>query len=119
MRRVILRSKIHGAWLTGARLEYEGSIGLDRNLMRKANLLPGEQVHVLNLNNGSRLVTYVIAAAAGSGEVQLNGAAARLGVVGDRVIILAYAECTPAEARRLRPRIVRVNRKNQPLNERG
>ena len=81
-------------------MDYEGSIAIDRDLIAAADLLPGEQVHVLNLNNGQRLVTYVIAAAAGSGTMLLNGPAARLGVRGDKVVILAYAAVSADEARR-------------------
>jgi hypothetical protein len=76
----MLRSKIHRATLTGAELDYEGSIAIDRDLMAAADLLPGEQVHVLNLSNGQRLITYVIEAPAGSGTMLLNGPAARLGI---------------------------------------
>ncbi|HPC59992.1 MAG TPA: aspartate 1-decarboxylase [Verrucomicrobiota bacterium] len=115
MHRVMLRSKIHRATLTGKALDYEGSIAIDRRLMDAADLLPGEQVHVLNVNTGSRLVTYVIEAPAGSGTVMLNGPAARLGEAGDMVIILAYGHYPDAAARRLRPKIVRVDRNNQPL----
>jgi L-aspartate-alpha-decarboxylase len=85
VQRLMLRSKIHRATLTGADLDYEGSIALDRDLMEAADLLPGEQVHVLNLNNAQRLITYVIEAPAGSGTVLLNGPAARLGQKGDVV----------------------------------
>jgi aspartate 1-decarboxylase len=116
MHRVLLRSKIHRATLTGKVLDYEGSIAIDRRLMDAADLLPGEQVHVLNVNTGSRLVTYVIEAPAGSGTMMLNGPAARLGEPGDIVIILAYGYYTDAAARRLRPRIVRVDVNNQPLS---
>jgi aspartate 1-decarboxylase len=109
----MLRSKIHRAMLTGTDLEYEGSIALDRDLMAAADLLPGEQVHVLNLNNGQRLVTYVIEAPAGSGTVLLNGPAARLGVRGDKVVILAYCAVSAEEARSLRPVVVHVDEQNR------
>ena len=112
MSRVMLRSKIHRATLSGKALDYEGSIALDRRLMNAADLLPGEQVHVLNLNNGSRLVTYVIEAPAGSGTVMLNGPAARLGEVGDQVIILAYGTYSETAARRVKARIVQVGQRN-------
>lgn len=115
--RIVLRSKIHRATLTGKALDYEGSIALDRRLMDAADLLPGEQVHVLNLNTGSRLVTYVIEAPAGSGTVMLNGPAARLGEVGDVVVILAYGHYEDAAARRLKPRIVPVDAKNVPTGQ--
>jgi aspartate 1-decarboxylase len=115
--RVMLRSKIHRATLTGKELDYEGSIALDRRLMDAADLLPGEQVHVLNLNTGSRLVTYVIEAPAGSGTVMLNGPAARLGEVGDRVVILANGHYENAAARRLKPCIVHVDAKYVPASQ--
>ena len=76
----MLKSKIHRATLTGTELNYEGSIAIDAKLLKAADMLPGEQVHVLNVNNGSRLITYIIEAPAGSGTVLLNGPAARLGV---------------------------------------
>jgi aspartate 1-decarboxylase len=110
--RFMLKSKIHRATLTGADLAYEGSITIDRTLIEAADLVVGEQVHVLNLSNGSRIVTYVIEGEEGSGAVVLNGPAARSGVVGDQVTILAYAGVTEDEARSLRPKIVKVNGKN-------
>ena len=115
MHRIMLKSKIHRAILTGKALDYEGSIALDRQLMSAADLLPGEQVHVLNVNTGARLVTYAIEAAAGSGTVMLNGPAARLGEVGDRIIIIAYGHYENTAARRLKPRIVHVNEQNIPV----
>lgn len=115
MHRILLKSKIHRATLTGKALDYEGSIALDRSLMDAADLLPGEQVHVLNLHTGSRLVTYVIEAPAGSGTVMLNGPAARLGEVGDMVVILAYGHYDDAAARRFQPQIVRVSGRNTPV----
>ena len=80
MQRIMLKSKIHQATLTGSNLNYEGSITIDEDLMEKANLLPGEQVHVLDINNGARFITYVIAGDRGTGDILLNGAAARLGL---------------------------------------
>jgi len=78
-------------------------------------MLPGEQVHVLNLNNASRLITYIIEAPAGSGTVLLNGPAARLGLKGDKVVVLAYGAFSEEEARRLRPIVVKVDDQNRPL----
>jgi aspartate 1-decarboxylase len=109
----MLRSKIHRATLTGTDLDYEGSIAIDRNLMDAADLLPGEQVHVLNLNNGERLITYVIEAPAGSGTMLLNGPAARLGARGDIVVIIAYCAADVDEARHLKPKVVHVDGKNR------
>ncbi len=114
MKRWMLKSKIHRAFLTGARLDYEGSIGVDANLLELADILPGEQVHVLNLANGSRLVTYAITAPAGSGTVILNGAAARHGAVGDEVIILSYCELDDSEAKLWQERVILVDRANHP-----
>jgi aspartate 1-decarboxylase len=111
----MLRSKIHRATLTGTDLDYEGSIAIDRNLIEAAGLLPGEQVHVLNLSNAARLVTYVIEAPAGSGTVLLNGPAARLGVKGDKVVIIAYGAYDDEEARRLKPIVVHVDEKNRQV----
>ena len=113
VQRFMLRSKIHRATLTGTELDYEGSIAIDRTLIDAAGLLPGEQVHVLNLSNAERLITYVIEAPAGSGTIMLNGAAARLGARGDKVIILAYAAVSDDEARTLKPTIVHVDEKNR------
>jgi len=109
----MLRSKIHRATLTGTDLHYEGSIAIDRDLMEAADLLPGEQVHVLNLSNGERLITYVIEAPAGSGTMLLNGPAARLGVPGDLVVVLAYCAVPEQQARALKPRVVRVDANNR------
>ncbi len=113
MQRFMLRSKIHRATLTGTELDYEGSIAIDRDLIEAADLLPGEQVHVLNLSNATRLITYVIPAPAGSGTMMLNGPAARLGAVGDKVVILSYAAMTEEEARRTKPIVVHVDEKNR------
>ena len=112
----MLKSKIHRATLTGKALDYEGSIALDRRLLRAADLCTGEQVHVLNVNTGSRLVTYVIEAPAGSGTVMLNGPAARLGEAGDQVVILAYGCYTQGAVARLKPKIVHVDKLNAPIS---
>ena len=115
MQRFMLRSKIHRATLTGTDLDYEGSIAIDRLLMDAAQLLPGEQVHVLDVNNGARLVTYVIEAPAGSGVMLLNGPAARLAVAGDKVVVLSYSGMTDEEARTWRPIVVFVDEKNRQV----
>ena len=114
MKRFMLKSKIHRARLTGTELEYEGSITIDVALLEAADMLPGEQVHVLNLSNGSRIVTYVIEAPAHSGTVLLNGPAARTGHAGDHVTVLAYCEASEEEARSLQPRMVCVDDRNRP-----
>jgi aspartate 1-decarboxylase len=110
----MLKSKIHRATLTGTELDYEGSITIDRDLLSRADIFPNEQVHVLNVNNGARFVTYAIAAPPGSGSVVLNGAAARLGAPGDRLIVLAYCLLDDEEAKRPEPRIVLVDEGNHP-----
>lgn len=122
MRRTMCKSKIHRAVLTGADLNYEGSITVDRDLMDAADVLEFEKVQVVNINNGARLETYVIAGERGSGTIQLNGAAARLGAPGDRVIVISYAEYDEAELAGFAPRIVHVdehNRISKPLMRRA
>ncbi|OHB72645.1 MAG: aspartate 1-decarboxylase [Planctomycetes bacterium RBG_13_63_9] len=115
MQRFMLKSKIHRATVTGTELDYEGSIAIDRNLIDAADMLPGEQVQVLNLNNGQRMITYVIEAPAGSGTMLLNGPAARLANPGDLVIVVSYCAVSEEEARSLRPIVVKVDERNRPL----
>lgn len=102
----ILKSKIHRVTVTEARLDYIGSITVDRDLLDAANILPGERVYIVNNNNGARLDTYTIPGPRGSGVVCLNGAAARLVQPGDIVIIMAYAQMTPEEARDFTPAVI-------------
>ncbi|MCL2117184.1 MAG: aspartate 1-decarboxylase [Planctomycetaceae bacterium] len=109
----MLKSKIHRATLTATDLHYEGSIGIDKNLLDAADILPGEQVHVLNINNGNRLITYAIEAPAGSGTMMLNGPAARCGMPGDIVVVISYANYEEPEIGPLHPKVVHVNDKNQ------
>lgn len=111
----ILKSKIHRARVTEANLQYAGSITIDEKLMAASNLLVGEKVQVVNLNNGERFETYVIKGKKNSGTICLNGPAARLGQVGDLVIILAYAQMSPEEAKKFHPKVVKVNEKNRLL----
>ena len=113
MRRTMLKSKIHRATPTGCFLEYEGSISIDSDLLKAADILPGELVHVLNVNNGKRLVTYAIEAPAGSGTVMLNGPAARDGYQGDVLVIITYAEYEESELANHRPTIVKVDERNR------
>jgi aspartate 1-decarboxylase len=113
MLRTMLKSKIHRATVTGADLDYVGSITLDADLMTAADLLEGELVQVLDVTNGARLETYVIPGPAGSGTVQLNGAAAHLIHEGDLVIVVAYGQMTEDEARSRRPAVVFVDRDNR------
>ncbi len=113
MLRTLLRAKIHRATVTETELEYEGSLTLDRELAAAAGLMENELVHVLNVNNGARFETYVILGKPGSGTVCLNGPAARLGVVGDQVIVLAYGQMTEEEAAKHRPTVVLVDERNR------
>lgn len=115
MRVFLLKSKIHRATVTHADLNYEGSITIDMELVDAAQMLPYEKVQVVNNHNGARFETYIIPGERGSGIVQLNGACARLAAVGDEVIIMAYADMTPEEARVHRPVIVRVSKRNTIL----
>ncbi|HEU5174935.1 MAG TPA: aspartate 1-decarboxylase [Gemmatimonadaceae bacterium] len=116
MRRTMCKSKIHRATLTGADLNYEGSITVDRTLLAAADMREFEKVQVVNVNNGARLETYLIAGEAGTGTVQLNGAAARLGVVGDLVILISYAEYEDAELEAFHPLVVHVDGKNRMMD---
>ncbi len=100
--------------VTEANLMYEGSITIDQDLLDAANLLPYEKVQVVNITNGSRLETYTIAGERGSGVCCLNGAAARLTQIGDRIIVISYAEMTPEEAKTHKPVVVVVDEKNRP-----
>lgn len=109
--RVMLKSKIHRATVTDANLNYEGSITIDRKLMEAADILPYEQVHVLDVNNGNRLTTYAIEGE--KGEICLNGAAARLVTKGDIVIILSYTNVEDDELQDYHPTLVYVDSKNQ------
>jgi aspartate 1-decarboxylase len=111
--RTVLKSKIHRAHVTQADLHYEGSITIDTDLMDAADILPFEQVHVLDVDNGSRLTTYAIEGARGSGQICINGAAARLVSPGDTVIILTYRQATEAEARENEPTLIYVDEDNR------
>ena len=102
----VLKSKIHCARVTEANLNYMGSITIDEDLMDAAGMLEGEQVHIVNNNNGERFVTYIIKGERGKGQICLNGAAARLVQPDDVVIIMAYAQMTPEEAREFRPTVI-------------
>jgi aspartate 1-decarboxylase len=111
--RTVLAGKIHRAVVTAADVHYNGSISIDRDLMDAAGILPHERVQVVDVDNGARLETYVLEATAGSGTLQLNGAAARLVKVGDRVIVMSYVLVTDAEARGWRPTVVLVDDRNR------
>jgi len=109
----VLKSKIGHATVTQAELKYEGSITIDSDLLKAVNIISGEKVHVLNENTGHRLETYVIAGPPASGVICLNGPAARLGSVGDRLIILSYGLLEVIEAKGLAPKIVYLDPKNK------
>jgi len=113
MFRTMLKSKIHRATVTQADLHYVGSVTIDADLMEAADLLPGEQVAIVDVNNGARLETYVITGPRGSGVIGINGAAARLVHEGDLVIIISYCTVTDAEARELLPKVVFVDSANR------
>lgn len=113
MTREMFRAKIHRATVTMSELYYEGSITIDTELLKAADILPYEKVQVVNINNGSRLETYTLEGPAGSGMVCLNGPAARLGAVGDEIIIIAYSQMTDEEAKKLKPKIVLVDKNNK------
>src|SRR5579871_5959721 len=112
MLRTMCKGKIHRATVTQANLNYVGSITIDQDLLDAANIYPYEKVQVVNINNGSRLETYTIAGARGSGVICLNGAAARLNAPGDLVIIISYAQCSEEEIRNLEPHVVFVDENN-------
>jgi len=113
MQRTMLKSKIHRATVTEANLCYEGSITIDAGLIRAADILEHEKVEVLNLNTGSRIETYVIEGKAGSGVICLNGPAARGACPGDQVIIISYVALDDAQAKLIKPKIVKVDARNK------
>lgn len=118
MQRTLLFAKIHNCTLTGANANYMGSISIDQILLEKAGILPYEQVQVVNVTNGERFVTYTIPNVANSGAIELNGAAARLGIKGDRLIIMSYGQFTPEEIKSFSPTVVIVDDKNKLLEVR-
>ena len=113
MFRTMLKSKIHRATVTGANVDYVGSITIDEDLLRAADLFEYERVQVVDVDNGARLETYAIPGPAGSGVVCLNGAAARLVQPGDKVIVMSYAQVTEVEARAMKPTVVFVDEQNR------
>lgn len=115
----LLKSKIHRATVTQCELHYEGSCAIDEDLLDASGIREFEQLHVWNINNGSRLVTYAIKAERGSGVVSLNGSAARHASVGDLVILATYAQMSEAEAQAFAPKLVFVNEGNQQVELRG
>ena len=115
MMRTMMKSKIHRATVTQADLHYVGSVTVDEDLLDAANLLPGELVHIVDIDNGARLETYTIAGERGSGVIGINGAAARLVHPGDLVILIAYGQMEDAEARELEPSVVFVDSENRVI----
>lgn len=113
MNRIMFKSKIHRAVITQAELHYEGSLTVDEDLMDAADLLAYEKVAIVNINNGERIETYVIPGERGSKTMCLNGAAARKGQVGDRIIVISYTTMPDEEARRYHPTVVLVNEHNE------
>lgn len=113
MLRTVCKSKIHRASVTEANVDYAGSITLDAQLMKAADLLPYEQVHLVDIENGARLVTYCIEGAPGSGTVCVNGAAARLISRGDKIIIISYAQVTPEELEEFSPKVILLDQQNR------
>jgi len=115
MQRHLMKSKIHRATITSADLHYEGSLTVDEDLLDAADLHSYEEVQVVNVNNGARFTTYAIPGPRGSGVIQLNGAAARLGMPGDLVIVISYGIFDEAEAARHQPTVVFVDERNRPV----
>ena len=113
MTREMFRSKIHRATVTQSELYYEGSITIDTELLKAADILPFEKVQVVNVNNGNRLETYALEGEAGSGIICLNGPAARLGYTGDEVVIITYSQMSEVEAKAHKPHIVLVDKANK------
>lgn len=113
MQRTMFKSKIHRATVTEADLNYEGSITIDRELMKRADIWPNERVEVYNIDNGARFATYAIEGAAGSGVICINGAAAHLAKPGHKVIIATYTTLTEEEIQQYRPRVILVDEKNR------
>ena len=113
MNRTMLKSKIHRGRITGSDLNYVGSITIDADLLDAADILEHEQVHVVDVDNGARFETYTIAGARGSGEVKVNGAAARLVHTGDTVIVISYASYDRRDLENYEPKVVHVNTENE------
>lgn len=113
MLRTIYKSKIQGAVVTEANLEYAGSITIDEDILNAADIIPNERVQIVNLNNGTRLETYVIPGKAGSGIICMNGGTARWAVIGDRILVISYAMIENREASAFKPKVIFVNEENK------
>ena len=117
MFRTIYKSKIQGAIVTEANLEYVGSITIDADLLDAADIIPNERVQIVNLNNGARVETYVIPGKKGSGTVCMNGGAARWALPGDRLLIISYAMMEEKDAAAFKPKVIFVDEKNRIVNK--
>jgi aspartate 1-decarboxylase len=113
MLRVLMKSKIHAATVTEANLRYTGSITIDKALLKASDICPFERVQIVNLNNGSRVETYVLEGASNSGTICMNGAAARWAEIGDKVIIISYSLLDAREMKKHRPKVVFVDERNR------
>lgn len=113
MRRTMLHSKIHRATVTGADLDYEGSVSIDTDLLEAADIVSGQQVHIWNITRGSRIVTYALPGESGSGTICINGAAAHQNSPGDVVIIASWVELEESKVQHHQPRVVRVDSSNR------
>ena len=118
MQRTVLKSKIHRARVTNVLIDYEGSIEIDESLMDEVNIATYEQVHVFNINNGHRFITYVIPGIKGDRAISINGAAARLAQINDRIIIVAYAIIS-MDQEIIMPKVLVLDEKNQAINKKG
>lgn len=118
MFRTVYKSKIQGAIVTEANLEYVGSITIDRDLLDAADIIPNERVQIINLNNGSRVETYVIPGKKGSGVICMNGGAARWAVVGDRILVISYVMMEAKDAVIFKPKVIFVNEQNKMYSRR-
>jgi aspartate 1-decarboxylase len=112
-----LKGKLHHARVTHVELEYEGSCAIDQHLLEMAGILENEQIHIYNLANGERWITYAIKAPAGSKVISINGAAAHKAEIGDRIIICAYGWYTEEEVKTHKPRVLRLGKQNEPTGD--
>ncbi len=115
----LLKSKIHRASVTASSLDYEGSLTIDADLMKKVGLVPYERILCSDLANGNRWETYAIKGKRGSGVIELNGAVAHLGKIGDRLTIMSFTDVPAAKANKWQPRVIVLGAKNKVINERG
>ncbi len=116
MQRIMLKSKLHRAKVTDTQMDYEGSIEIDENLMDRVGILPYEQVHIFNINTGARFITYAIIGERGSGVISINGAAARLAQINDRIIIVAYGTID-CDSEKHAPNVVLLNTENEVVEK--